>query len=329
MGEILSQNEIDALLAALSSGQVDVEENTVEEKQKAKKYDFKRPNKFSKEHVKTLEMVHDNFSRLVSNYLSAYLRSSVQINVISAEQITFEEFIHSIPNPTILISFILEPFNGVLLFETGPQFVFQVIDILFGGNGMNGIKTREFTEIEKNIIKRIDLKMLENLKTAWEDIIDVDVKFDNLETNPVLNQVMAPNEPVALITMAVNICNNQSFINMCIPYISIEKFMDKLVIQYRNSISYDGDEENRKKIQDRINCVGVDCEVVLGKSLITVEDFISLSNGDCITLNRKTKEPLDMYVEKKLHFNVYPGTISKRMGVQIVKILSKDVKDYE
>jgi flagellar motor switch protein FliM len=180
-------------------------------------------------------MVHDNFSRIASNYLTAYLRNSTQIKMISTEQTTFEEFIHSIPNPTILISFYLEPFEGLLLFETGPQYAFQIIDILFGGQGRSSIKTREFTEIEKNIIKRINLKMLENLKMAWEDILDVDVKFDNLETNPVLNQVMAPNEPVALITLSVEIAGNQSFMNICIPYISIEKYVDKLIIQYKTS----------------------------------------------------------------------------------------------
>lgn len=329
MAEVLSQNEIDALLAALSSGQIGIDEQSHEEKQKVKKYDFKRPNKFSKDHMRTLEMVHDNFSRITSNYLTAYLRNSVQINVTSAEQTTFEEFIHSIPNPTVLISFNLEPFDGLFMFETGPQFVFQIIDILFGGSGKSILKTREFTEIEKNIIKRINLKMLENLKIAWEDIIDVDVKFDNLETNPVLNQVMAPNEPIALITMSVEIGNNQSFLNMCIPYITIEKFMDKLVIQYRTSVSYREDTENRKKMEHNIKNVEVDCEVQLGKSNITVEDFLNLSLGNCITLNRKTKEPMDMFVEDNLYFKVYPGTISKKMGVQIAQIIDKDVKEDE
>jgi flagellar motor switch protein FliM len=174
MSEILSQNEIDELLAALSSGDIGIEEQNTEEKHRVKKYDFKRPNKFSKDHTRTLEMVHDNFSRIASNYLTAHLRSSVQIKVISSEQITFEEFIHSIPNPTILISFYLEPFEGLMLFETGPQFVFQIIDILFGGAGKSAIKTREFTEIEKNIIKRINMKLLESqYQLTWSLILQV------------------------------------------------------------------------------------------------------------------------------------------------------------
>jgi flagellar motor switch protein FliM len=329
MGEVLSQSEIDALLAALSTGEIGIEEHAQEEKQKVKKYDFKRPNKFSKEHIRTLEMVHDNFARIVSNYLAAHLRTTVQMKVISSEQITFEEFIHSIPNPTILMTYYLEPFTGVFLFETGPQFVFQIIDILFGGQGKTLTKTREFTDIEKNVIKKINLKLLENLKMAWEDIMDVEVRFDGLETNPVLNQAMAPNEPVALITILVEIGRNQSFLNMCIPYISIEKFMDKLVIQYKTSTSSKEDLEHRKTMEHNIRGVSLNAHVELGKSNITVEEFLNLSVGDCLTLNNKLNDPLNMYVENNLHFKVYPGAIGKKLGVQIVEIIDKDVEDDE
>lgn len=327
MGEVLSQNEIDALLSALSSGELELEEHASDEKQKIRVYDFKRPNKFSKDHIKTLEMVHDNFARIASNYLTAHLRNSVQIKVISSEQITFEEFIHSVPNPTILMTFFLEPFTGLMMFETGPQFVFQIIDILFGGHGKNIIKTREFTEIEKNIMKKINLKLLENLKMAWEDIMEVEVKFDNLETNPVLNQVMAPNEPVALITMSAEIGHNQSFLNMCIPYISIEKYMDKLIIQYKTSASSRDDIENKTKMERNLMNVKVDTHVELGKGYVTVEDFLGLSVGDCIPLNTRLNEPMDYFIEDRLHFKVYPGIIGKKMGVQVLKIIDKDVEE--
>ncbi|KMT21683.1 flagellar motor switch protein FliM [Clostridium cylindrosporum] len=329
MSEVLSQSEIDALLAALSTGEIGIEEDTQEEKQRVKKYDFKRPNKFSKDHTKTLERVHDNFARIASNYLAAHLRTSVQIHVISSEQITFEEFIHSIPNPTILMTYYLDPFSGPFLFETGPQFVFQVIDILFGGQGKSVLKTREFTDIEKNVIKRINEKLLENLKLAWEDIMDIDVRIDGLETNPVLNQSMAPNEPVSIITMSVELSNNKSFINMCIPYISIEKFIEKLVFQYKAATSASRDDEHKKQMERKIQGVILDSHVELGKSIVSVNDFLHLRIGDCITLNRKTSEPLDMYVEKRKHFKVYPGNIGRKTGVQIVEILDKDVEDNE
>lgn len=329
MSEVLSQNEIDALLTALSSGEIEIEDHNSDEKQKARKYDFKRPNKFSKEHIRTLEMVHDNFARLISNYLTAHLRTSVQISVSSTDQITFEEFIHSIPNPTMLISFYLEPFTEVMMFETGPQFVFQVIDILFGGHGRDVIKTREFTEIEKSIMKKINIEMLENLKMAWEDIMDVNFKFDNIETNPVLNQVMAPSEPVALITFSVTIDNNQCFINMCIPYISVDKYIDKLIIQYKTTTSIKDNDENRNKLEGTLNDVKVDTHVELGKTNITVSDFLGLCVGDCITLNKKTNDLLDYYIMDRQHFKVYPGTIGKNLAVQVEEIINEDVEEDE
>ena len=329
MSEILSQSEIDALLVALSSGEIGIDEHGSEENHKIKKYDFKRPNKFSKEHIKTLEMVHENFARVASNYLTAHLRTSTQIKVISSEQTTFEEFMHSIPNPTILITMFMEPFEGVFMFETGPQYVFQIIDILFGGQGRSLIKTRDFTEIEKNIIKRINLKLLENLKLAWEDILDVDVKLDNLETNPALNQVMAPNEPVALITLSVDINNSQSLMNMCLPYVSLEKYIDKLVIQYKTVNTSREENEHKSRLENNLSDVQLNSYVELGKSSITVEDFLNLSIGDCIKLEKKAGTPLDMYVEDNVHFRVYPGLIGKKIGVQIAEIIDKDVEDDE
>lgn len=329
MSERLSQGEIDALLAALSSGEIGIEESHSEEKHKVKKYDFKRPNKFSKEHIKTIEMVHDSFSRLASNYLAASLRTSVQVKVLSTEQTTFEEFIHSIPNPTILISYYLRPFDGLMMFETGPQYVFQVIDILFGGHGNSTYKTREFTEIEKNLIKKINWKLLENMRFAWEDILEVEPVFEGLETNPVLNQFMSPNEPVALITMNVDIAGMESFINVCIPYISIEKYMDKLVIQYK-TVASAKDEINSSKIENNLMNIYVDSKVELGSSVITIEDFLNLSVGDCLMLNQKISEPLDYYIEDKVHFKVYAGTVkNKKLGVQISEIIYKDVDDDE
>jgi flagellar motor switch protein FliM len=327
MGEILSQSEIDALLSALSAGEIELEEHSSAEKQKVKKYDFKRPNKFSKEHLRTLEMIHDNFGRIVANYLTANLRTSVQIKVISIEQITFEEFIHSVPNPTILMTFYLEPFTGPFMFETGPNYVFEIVDLMFGGSGKGQVKTRDFTDIEKNIIKKLNLKILENLKMAWEDIIDVNIVFDNIETNPILNQVIAPNEPVCLITFSTQIGNNQCYINMCIPYISIENYVDKLVVQYKSTASDKLDQYFKEKIKNNLMPVKVDCCVELGKAILTVEDFLNLDVGDVVKLNKKISEPLNMFIEDKLHFKVYPGKIGKKLGVQIFEIKDKDVEE--
>ena len=331
MAEVLSQSEIDALLSALSSGEIVPDEvQKEEEKQKVKLYDFKSPQKFSKDHLRTLELIHDNYGRIISNYLTAQVRYNVKVNIESVEQITYEEFIHSIPNPTILTIFKMPPLSGSILFETNPQFVFQVTDILLGGTGNGKFKLREFTDIDKNIIKQINNGLISNLKLAWEDVLTVEPEIEGLETNPALNQTMAPTEPVALITFSVEMGKSNTFINICIPYLSIEKVLDKLVVQYWFQ---ENDEEilleSRQKLKERLNIVDVSMTTVLGSTNVSVGDFLKLSTGDVITLNNKCSNAIKVLVEDQPYYYGKPGIVGKNKGVQILDIIDKDVENYE
>ncbi|WP_035289812.1 flagellar motor switch protein FliM [Clostridium sp. KNHs214] len=328
MAEVLSQGEIDALLSALSSGELEPEQLAKQEEHKVKKYDFRSPQKFSKDHIRTLELVHDNYARIISSYLSAHLRTNVKVKIMSVQQITYEEFIHSIPNPTILTAFNMSPLSGSILFEANPEFVFKVLDILLGGSGEKEFKMREFTDIDKNIIRNVNEGLIGNLKLAWEDILDVvDPKIESLETNPALNQTLAPNEPVALITFSVDMVDSNSFINICIPYLSIEKVLDKLVVQYWFKESDDAfKEDSREKIKNRLNIVDIQIKALLGKCSLTVEDFLRLNKGDIITLDQKTSEPMDVLIGEQTHYYGKVGTIGKNKGVQILDI--KDVENY-
>jgi flagellar motor switch protein FliM len=331
MAEVLSQNEIDALLSALSSGEIKPDEmQRDEDKQKIKPYDFKSPQKFSKDHIRTLELIHDNYARIISSYLSGQVRTNVKVKIESVQQITYDEFIHSVPNPTILTIFRMPPLNGTILFETDPQFVFQIVDVLLGGNGKGKYKLREFTDIDKKIIKHINESLISNLKLAWEDVLEVHPEIEALETNPALNQTLAPNEPVALITFSVEMGKNNTFINICIPYLSIEKLLDKLVVQYwfqENNV--DIVEESRAKLRDRLNIVEVIISAELGTEEITVDDFLRLTVGDIITLKSKTADPVKILVEDKPYYYAKPGILGKNMGVQILDIIDKDVENYE
>ena len=331
MADVLSQNEIDALLSALSSGELQPDElEKDEDKQKVKLYDFRRPNKFSKDHIRTLEMIHDNYSRIISNYLTSQVRTNVKIKIESVEQITYEEFVHSVPNPTILTLFRMPPLNGTILFETNPQFVFQIIDILLGGPGSGDYKMREFTDIDKNIIMQINKGLILNLKLAWQDILEVNPEIEGIETNPSLNQTLAPNEPVALITFSVEVEKSSTFINICIPYLSIEKVLDKLVVQYWfQANNEDILKESRQKLKNRLNIVEVPVSAVLGSTNITIDDFLKLSVGDVISLNKKSTSAIELFVEEEPCFFVKPGVLGKNMGVQILDIIDKDVENYE
>ena len=327
MGDVLSQNEIDALLTALSSGEIIAEDIEREkEKQKVKQYDFRRPNKFSKEQINTIKIIQDNYSRIISNFLSAKVRHNIQMKVAAIEQVTYDEFIHSIPNPTLLSIFKMPPFNGTLLLEVNPQFGFQIIDLLCGGKIDLSPKIRELTDIERSIMIDILEGFIENMKYAWEDIIEVKPSFEALESNPQLNQTMSPNEPVALITFTIDIGETQSFVNLCIPYLSIDKIADMLYMQYWfQNDRLEQDVEYRKTIEKRILSSKVNMSVLLGQTKITIGDFMGLTKGDVLQLDGQVNQSLKMYVEDQVQFFVQPGIYKQKLSVQVVDIIEKDV----
>ncbi|NLL29961.1 MAG: flagellar motor switch protein FliM [Clostridiales bacterium] len=331
MAEVLSQSEIDALLSALSTGDVEPEQlKEKEEKHKVKKYDFRSPQKFSKEHIRTLEMVHDSFARIVSNYLSGQLRKHVKIEIQTVEQITYEEFIHSIPNPTVLTIFSMPPLQGNILLEMNPEFSYQILDILLGGEGRRQSKLKDFSEIDKNILSSITSEMINSMKLAWEGIIDVKPQFEVLETNPAASQTLAPNEAVALLSFSVELGKSTTYMNLCIPYLSVEKIVDKLIVQYwfKNDDS-EVDTDARKKLMAGIEPAKVNIHVQLGETEITLDDFLKLVKGDVLILDSQYSNPVKVFVEDEECFIGKPGTIGKNLGVEILDITDKDVIEIE
>lgn len=331
MAEVLSQAEIDALLTALSSGKLNPDDfPKEEEKQKVKYYDFRSPQKFSKDVIRSLELIHENYARIISNYLSSQVRTNVKIDIISIQQITYDEFIHSLPNPTILMKFKMPPLKGSILFEMSPHFIFQIIDILLGGSVGGKYKVREFTDIDKNIILQVTRGLITNLKLAWDEIMEVEVEVEGLETNPAFNQTLAPNEPVVLITFSCEIGKDSTFINICIPYLSIEKVIDSLVVNYNfQQNDEEAMRESKEKITNRLSVIDVNLTAILGSTNITVDDFLNLIEGDVITLNEKSSSAIDVFVEDIARFKGTPGVIGKSIGIQILDITDKDVDSYE
>ena len=331
MAEVLSQSEIDALLSALSTGDVEPEQlKEKDDKHRIKKYDFRSPQKFSKDHIRTLEMIHDSFARIVSNYLSGQLRKHVRVEIQSVEQITYEEFVHSIPNPTILTIFRMPPLQGNILLEMNPQFSFQVLDILLGGTGNAVENIKEFSEIDKNIISNITSEMIKSLVLAWEGILEVKPEFEGLETNPSANQTLAPNEPVALLSFSVELGKNTTYMNLCIPYLSIEKILDKLIVQYWFKTDESEIElEAKEKLMKSIKPVEVNMHVELGETEISIDNFLKLVNGDVLILNSQSSDPVKVFVEDNECFIGKPGIIGKNIGVELLDILDKDVIENE
>ncbi|MBU3136004.1 flagellar motor switch protein FliM [Clostridium gasigenes] len=329
MAEVLSQSEIDALLSALSTGDVEGKELIIkdEDVHKVKKYDFKSPQKFSKDHIRTLEMVHDNFARIISNYLSGQLRKNVKVDIQSVEQITYEEFIHSIPNPTIITLFKMAPLQGNILLEINPEFSFQILDILLGGTGDRISVNKEFSDIDKNIMREVTTDLIKNLVLAWEEVLEVEPVFEELITNPTANQTLAPNEAVALLNFSVEIGKKTTYMNLCIPYLSVEKVLDKLIVQYwfRNEVT-DALEESTEKIKDLLKTVDVSMRAEIGDVEITIDEFLKLVNGDVLRLETKCNEPVKVFVEDEECFLAKPGIVGKNIGIELLDIIDKDVR---
>lgn len=325
MADVLSQNEIDSLLSAISTGEMNIEEaKSVEEEKKVSLYDFKRPDKLAKDHLRTIQMIHETFARLSTNMLSAQLRSAVQIQVISVDQMTYEEFIRSIPEFTILGIFDTGSLEGNAILEMNSGIVFTIIDRLFGGPGGPMEIVRELTDIELTIIERMILKLLENLKEAWTNIIEVSPRIEQIESNPQFVQIVGPNEMVVLVTFEVRIGSSEGMMNICMPYPLIDPVVPKLSAQYWfSSTRKEKTEESIKALRDRLNLVKVPVIANLGSIDVGLTDLLALKRGDVISLKQDIKNNIEVYVGKNPKFKGMPGTIGKKISVQIKEVIEE------
>lgn len=324
MQEILSQNEIDSLLEALTTGKIDVEEiQHTAVPAPSKPYDFRRPNKFSKEHLRSLEMLHQNFARLLTSFFSGYLRSSINVEVASVGQMIYEEFMRSIPSPTVLTIFECSPLEGAAIMETNSQVIFPLIDLMFGGPGTATDKARELTDIEMTVVKRLHSRVLDHLAAAWHDLYEIEPAVVSIETNPRMQQMYSPNEVVALVTFSVSIDEEpRGLMNLCIPYIVLEPVVSKLSVRQQFLRQSGGPKEDDIRwIKHWLGFSNVNIEVFLGDTQITIKDFLQLQNNDIMVLSRRVDHDLDLYVEKELKFGVQAGRINKHLAVQVVSLI--------
>lgn len=320
MTDILSQDEIDQLLNAISSGDTPQEEFTqATEQKKVKIYDFKRPDKFSKDQIRTVQMMHETFARLTTTALSAKLRSMVGVHVTSVDQLTYEEFIRSIPNPTTLALINMDPLKGSAILEIDPSITFTVIDRLFGGMGEHYKVSRELTDIEMSVIEGIVVHILGNLREAWSTVIDLRPRLGNIETNPQFAQIVPPNEMVMLITLETKIGDSEGMMNLCIPYITIEPIIQKLSAQYWFSNIRRGESEvNKQIIQGRLDSVQVEVSVEVGTVELSFNELMALQQGDIIKLTNTTvRDDMTFKVGDRPKFKCRPGRVGSHLAVQI------------
>ncbi len=329
MTEILSQDEIDALLTAISTGEVDTTDYTAtKEQRKVKIYDFRRPDKFSKDQIRTLQMMHETFARLTTTALSAQLRALVSVHVASVDQLTYEEFIRSIPNPTTLAVVNMDPLKGSAVLEIDPSITFTIIDKLFGGRGEATKISRELTDIEQSVMEGIIVRILGNLREAWSNVIDLRPRLGNIETNPQFAQIVPPNDMVVLITLETKIGEVEGMTNLCIPYITIEPVISKLSAQYwYSSIRKGATDENMNIIQSRLETVLLPVVAEIGEVEINMEDIMSLHLGDVVKLpNTKLSSDMTLRIGGRKKFKCRPGVVGSRVAVQVGESI-EDIPD--
>jgi flagellar motor switch protein FliM len=329
--DVLSQNEIDALLAALSSGEMDAEELKKEESQKrVRSYDFKRAVRFSKDHIRSLTRIHENFARFLTTYFSAQLRTFVQINVVQVEQLPYDEFIRSIPKMTILNIFEAEPLEGRMVLEVHPNVAFAMLDRLLGGPGSSPQKITNLTEIETIVMERIFIRALDSLQEAWKTVIDFTPRFEALETNPQFMQIVSPNETIALISLSTKIGDTTGMINLCIPHVVIEPIMQRLSIhQWFISQKKTRDPEEMEFLKENVNKAVLPIIAELGESEISIQEFLSLSAGDVIALNQPIKEELKIRVGERVKYRGIPGEIRGKLAVKITEVIDEGEDDID
>ncbi|WP_156418853.1 flagellar motor switch protein FliM [Fictibacillus sp. FJAT-27399] len=323
LAEVLSQNEIDALLSAISTGEMDAEELKREEKeQKVRTYDFKRALRFSKDQIRSITRVHENFARLLTTYFSAQLRTYVQIAVASVDQLPYEEFIRSIPRMTILNIFEAHPLEGRLLVEVNPNIAYSMLDRLMGGYGASMNKVDSLTEIETKIISQLFERALANYKEAWNNVMEIEPVVLDFEVNPQFLQMVSPNETVVVISLTTTIGETSGMMNVCLPHVVLEPIIPKLSVHYwmQNNQKASMPEE-AALIEQKIRQTPLPMVVELGSANMKVEEFLQLDSGDIIQLNKGIHEPLDVFVENNKKFLAQPGKSKNRMAVQIIEQL--------
>lgn len=344
MDQVLSQQEIDKLLKAMNNGEIDQEE--IEEQTnntpKIKPYDFRRPSKLSKEYVNTLHMIFEDFSKMGTNVLSNLLRVNATLHLASIEQISFDEFIHSIPRITLIGLFhskLVEkdsPMKGIQMVEMNPQLCTKLVELLCGGsenqvkedqNNEAEVDEKKFTDIELAILKGVLEEVGQTFQNSWKDIVKIKTFLDSVDVNPQLLQSMSPNEPVILTTFSLDIGEFKTFLNICIPYVFYEGISDKLIFRNWFDSSQKLSEDDERALQRGLDNVLINMEVRLGNAKMEVSDLLHLEVGDVVKLNCKTVDPLPTYVNGMPYYYAKPGKKDGNLAIELLDKLEGDTEN--
>lgn len=335
MSEILSQSEIEALLNSLSGGE-DVAVATPEPAAAPagkvsgsyggympatrpgsktaiayEVYDFRRPDKFSKEQLRTLQMLHETFARLAGTSLSAYLRTPVNIDLISLEQVPYEEYLRSI-NQSVFTITSLPPLTGQAVIEIEFALIFSMIDRLLGGPG-KAVSRTVLTDIEKPLVRQMIERMFAALKSAWEGVVIVNPGIEGMETSAQFVQIAPPTDIVVTILFEFKIGATRGAMSICVPYLVLKPITAKLSAQkWFNIASRKLNPAHRRLLLQQVQNANVECAVCLGKSRLSIRDFLNLRTGDVVQLDQHAERDLVLTVSGTPKFEGKPALHGKK-----------------
>lgn len=330
---ILSQEEINALMAALQTEMEEAEEESGvvgPGNVRVHTYDFLRPGKLSKDQIRTLEMMHESFGRNMQTSLSAYLRTQVNIEVASVREMMYEEFAETLTNPAILSILRLQPLPGSSILAIDPNIGFVMLDRLLGGPGTTLKRPRPLTEIEQTVFRRIIERMLQILEEEWNQVVELEVQFERIELNPQFTQLVPPKDMTVVIRFNVEVCSVVGRMSLCIPYSALEPVSSKLKAQ----LWFAGEQQQpdplaQETIKSRLESMRLPLVAELGTGRITIGDFLDLGAGDVIQLDTRVRDPLAIRIGRGKKFLAKPGRVGSRLAVELISVVKKEADFLE
>jgi flagellar motor switch protein FliM len=334
MSDILSQEEVDALLSAVSAGgeseassvpQPGTQSIQAEAEKSLSLYDFRRPDRVSKDQMRTLQNLHEGYARQFSTTLTNFLRTFVEIELVSVDQLTYSEFVMSISNPSCIYVFKMEPLEGSAILEINPSLVFFIIDRLFGGQGKPSEQNRELTLIEQNVIHRIVERSLNDLKTVWEHVGIFNPMIETYETNPQFVQIAPPGETIILISLEVRMQNASGLMSLCFPFMLLESVINNLSGATWMSAQNTNTIETRSILEHEIKTIDLPVSVVVGQTKLTIRDLLQLQRGDILALDKPSNSELLIQVGGRTKMAGKSGLIGRKKAFKVTKIIEKEV----
>ncbi|GIW74883.1 MAG: hypothetical protein KatS3mg103_1405 [Phycisphaerales bacterium] len=332
--DVLDQSEVDALLAAVSMGEVEDEPAETQifsrhrrnlDEVEVRPYDFKRPERVSKDQMRSLQTLHEQFARNFGASLSGFLRTIVEVKVATCEQMTYGEFISALPNPTSFNLIEADALEGQICMELSPLIIYPIIDRLLGGTSQDlFIPQRPMTLIESRLIGNVTSRGLEALSEAWAGVKQMTFAVKATESNPQLVQIVPPNEVVVVIGFEVKMSNRAGTMSLCIPFNVIEPVMEAVSAQNWFSSGRGGRAEGlERRVGGTLAGAAVSVAGVLARTTITLGDLARMAEGDLILTETPATKPVVLSVEGKAKFLAHIGQHRNKRALRIVRPVTK------